>query len=104
MASPTRFRNENGKQVIERDVNSVLDYIWPWGEWLTQVNDSIAAHEIVDVQGVTVDADDHTESDVVVWLSGGTVSRSKLASVTVRITTTAGRVEDRTAYFRNVQR
>lgn len=98
-----KFVVENGKQVIEKDPQARLDYIWPWGPWLAAVTDTIAS-VVVTSSGVTVDTYGHTTTDVVVWVSGGTPSKTQLGSVTVRITTAGGRIDERTAYFRITQR
>ena len=95
----SKFILENDKYVIDKDPNAVLDYIWPYTAWLDAIPDTIASIS-TESTGVTVQSAGHTDKEVVVWVSGGTISKTQLASVTVRITTVGGRIDDRTAYFR----
>lgn len=91
---------------IEADPDSMLDYTFNWSDWLNAVSDSIATREIV-VDGVTLSSssiiDGATEggvnvsnSRVIVWLRNPVAPR---ASCTCRITSVAGRVDDRTIYL-----
>lgn len=79
-----------------KDPDAVLDFPFKWGDWLDPLDDTIESAEIVDVDGVTVDAYevDPTKKKVVVWLSGGELGAR--ASITCRITTHGGRTDDRT--------
>ena len=77
---------------------SVLDYVPDWTKWLDAVNDLIAS---VEIEFVGVAVDSHTISinrkSIVIWVSGGTINMT--GKVTVRITTDAGRVDERTMLF-----
>ncbi len=104
----TKFTLEGTKWVIEKDPSSTLDYDWPWTSWLSAVQDTIQTVTVSDFGGgITIgsgpQAPSHSNGVVKVWVSGGTVSRSQLAWVTVRITTVGGRVDERTAYLRIVE-
>lgn len=79
---------------LTHDPNAVLDYVFAWGAWLA--GDTITNHEILlqPADGLTIDDSTHDDTTVTVWLSGGTVGQS--VKVTCRVTTTAGRTDDRT--------
>lgn len=83
-----------------KDPNAVLDYSIDWTRWLA--GDQIAASEWIVPFGLTKMADSKTATSATVWLSGGTVSQSY--TVTNRITTAAGRTEDRSFTIRVEER
>jgi hypothetical protein len=74
-----------------KDPNAVLDYTIDWTRWLA--GDQIATSEWLVPLGLTKTADSKTASSATVWLSGGTAGQSY--TVTNRVTTSAGRTEDR---------
>ena len=74
-----------------KDPNAVLDYTIDWTRWLA--GDQIATSEWLVPAGLAKMADSKTASSATVWLSGGTAGQSY--TVTNRITTSAGRTEDR---------
>lgn len=75
-----------------KDPDAVLDYQWDWTRWLD--GDTIETHDILPVEGISVDRDTATDSTVTAWISGGAVGL--LYAVTCRITTASGRTDDRT--------
>ena len=91
-----------GKPTIEKDPDAELDYIVKFGDWLEPNADSIEQVLSVIAVGVTIDSADVLGSNVVLWVSGGEVGQP--ASVTVRVRTTGGRVDDRTIHFKIKQR
>lgn len=96
--SDLAFTLAAGKPTIDKDPNAELDYNVRFTAWLDAVTDTIVSHT-VSVIGVTLLSSTVVGNKVVVlWLSGGTVGQP--ASATVRITTAAGRKEDRTVYFK----
>lgn len=77
-----------------KDPSAHLDYGWDWGPWLP-AGDTIAASTWTASPGVTVELDSFTpEGLTVVWVSGGTAGQTY--SLTNRVTTAEGRVDDRT--------
>ena len=74
-----------------KDPNAVLDYTVDWTRWLA--GDQIATSDWLVPTGLAKMADSKTGSTATVWLSGGTAGQSY--TVTNRITTAAGRTEDR---------
>ena len=97
------FVNVGGKPTITKDPNAVLDYEVDYTDWLAAAGDTLVA-----VTAAAVDITVNTAAiapggkKIVLWLSGGVLS--KTASVTVRITTAGGRIDDRTIYFKIKQR
>ncbi|MBS1876637.1 MAG: hypothetical protein JSU00_25705 [Acidobacteria bacterium] len=83
-----------------KDPNAVLDYSIDWTRWLA--GDQIAASEWIVPSGLTKMADSKTATSATVWLSGGTAGQSY--TVTNRITTAAGRTEDRSFTIRVEER
>lgn len=80
-----------------KDPDAVLDYAFDWSAWLAAENDTIATVEWEVPAGITQETDpapSNTDTTATVWLSGGTDGQNYL--VTCRITTAAGRVDDRT--------
>jgi hypothetical protein len=97
----TSFNIVAGKPTIDKDPNAVLDYTVDFTAWLDAASDAIASHTATGT-GVTVQSSAVVGKTVVVWVSGGVV-RVK-GSVVVRITTTGGRVDDRTIFFKIKER
>ena len=77
---------------IPKDPNSTLDYAFDWSSWLG--SDSLASHTIIADSRLTVNSSSQSATSVTVWLSGGTAGY--LHDVTCRVTTTGGRIDDRT--------
>lgn len=86
-----------------KDPNAVLDYPVSFAAWLSDVADTYASHSVIIASGSIV-CDSSTQSAGVITpiISGGTVGET--ASFTIRITTTAGRVDDRTFYLKIKER
>jgi hypothetical protein len=83
-----------------KDPNAILDYSIDWTRWLA--GDQIAASEWIVASGLTKMADSTTATSATVWLSGGTAGQSHI--VTNRMTTAAGRTEDRSFTIRVEER
>lgn len=76
-----------------KDPNAVLDFSCDWSGWL-QDGETITGSEWFPDDGITMGATSFAGGRTVVWLSGGTAGQRY--AVTNRITTSAGRVDDRT--------
>lgn len=75
-----------------KDPDAVLDYVVDWSDWLED-GETISSHSVAVASGdVTIDSDSHTDTLTVAWVSGGT----KPSKVRHRVTTSAGRTDDRT--------
>ena len=81
-----------GVPTIQKTVPGVLDYPFDWAAWLA--GDTITSHDVTVGSGITLDRDERAGAVVVAWLSGGVNGQSYL--VRCRITTAAGRTEERT--------
>jgi hypothetical protein len=78
--------------VFTKDPNATLDYSVDWTNWLD--TDTIASVVWVVPAGITQSSVSNTTKVATIWLSGGTTG--KFYNITCRITTTGGRIDDRT--------
>ena len=86
-----------------KDPESELDYRWDWTDWLSADSDEIVSYSLESSDpDFVIGANSNTAQYVTVWLSGGKVGTRP--TVTCRITTAAGRTDDRTAKFSIKQR
>jgi len=79
-----------------KDSAATLDYTFDFTAWLG--TDTIASAVVTTPTGLTEASETNTTTKVTVWLSGGTVGQSY--TVTCRITTVAGRVDERSLLIR----
>jgi len=79
-----------------KDPSAVLDYVFDWTEWLATV-ETITDHTITADTGITVGSSTEDAGKVTVWLSGGTAGINY--KVACKITTTAGRTDERTIWI-----
>lgn len=92
-----------GKPTILKDPNGVLDYTFDFTDWLALSSDTIASATFPSPVGVTVNGSGIVAGKkVVVWVSGGTAWVP--ASVTARVVTTGGRIDERTINFKIAER
>ena len=87
-------------QVFEKDANAVLDYTIDWTLWLD--SDTISTSVWSADSGITIDSSSSDTTSATVWLSGGTAGTVYM--VTNRITTAAGRTDDRRLLIRVVDK
>lgn len=83
--------------LFRKDNNETLDYERDLSDWLP-AGDTIAASEWIVPTGITKVSDSFTTTTATIWLSGGTIDTDYI--VVSRITTTQGRITDRTYTFR----
>lgn len=78
-----------------KDPDAILDYKIDWSAWLAS-GETITVATWTVASGVTKDSDSITDSNTscTIWLSGGTVDTDY--DLTVHITTSAARQDDRT--------
>ena len=81
-----------------KDPDAVLDYTLDWTKWLDEVGDTIETSTWIVPAGLTKVTETNTAKLATVWLSGGTVGENY--TVTNRITTAAGRADDRSITIR----
>lgn len=84
-----------------KDPSAVLDYVFDWTEWLA-TGETIADHTITADTGITVDSSTELDGKVTVWLSGGTAGQNY--KVACKITTSAGRTDERTIWIKVTDR
>lgn len=85
----------------KKDPDAVLDWVWDWNEWLDE-GETIVSSEFITTVGLVIDSIGNTTKTATVWLSGGTAGQ--VYQVTNRITTTAGRTDDRSITIRVTER
>ena len=84
-----------------KDPSAVLDYAFDWTGWLA-AGETITDHTITADTGITVDSSTESDGKVTVWLSGGTAGINY--KVACKITTSAGRTDERTIWIKVVER
>ncbi|MBT9513259.1 MAG: hypothetical protein IV104_13010 [Acidovorax sp.] len=87
---------------IKKDPDATLDYTVDWSDWLAPLADVIVSVEWVSSAGITVESSTNTSATATAFVSGGVVDADEF--VTCRITTSGGRIDDRTIYFSITQR
>jgi hypothetical protein len=96
------------KSVIEKDPNETLDYPFDWTKYLAKISDTIVASEWIVAPSFTVDPRTGFDAThTTVWLVGGVAPAAPALNelrVTNRITTTGGRVVDRSIFIKIVER
>ena len=90
----------NNLNLFEKDPNAVLDYTIDWTAWLD--SDTISSSTWIVPSGITEDSSTNDTEITVIFLSGGTAG--EIYSVTNRITTAAGRTDDRTIRIKMVNK
>lgn len=85
-----------------KDPDAKLDYHFDWQNWLdTNAGEIIATSQFIVSAGLTVSASpapSKTTTNTTVWLEGG--RNGQVYRVTNRITTSVGRVDDRSITVR----
>ncbi len=76
------------------DPDARLDYTWDWTAWLTE-GETITSAEILPTDGLATDDTGHDDTTVTTWVTTS-LEAGKSGGVTCRITTSAGRIDDRT--------
>lgn len=87
---PTAFKKDALGFYIDKDPNANLDYEIDWTRWLD--GDAITGSVWTVPAGLNKTSESQTTSKAKVWLSGGTLAATY--TVTNRITTASGRVDD----------
>ena len=83
--------------VFTKDSDAVLDYAFDWSDWLA-TGETIASYVVTPDTGITKDSDSQADGVVTVWLSGGTAGINY--KVACKITTSAGRTDERTIWIK----
>lgn len=94
----TTFKTEaDGLTYISKDANATLDYVITWANWLGA--DTITGAPVWTVDaGLTLSAQSNTTTTATVWLAAGIAGQNY--TVACRITTTGGRIDERSFIVR----
>ena len=84
-----------------KDPSAILDWAFDWTDWLATA-ETITDHTITADTGITVDSSTEDAGKVTVWLSGGTAGQNY--KVACKITTSAGRTDERTIWIKVTNR
>ena len=84
-----------------KDPSAVLDWMFDWTDWLAS-GETIISHTITADTGITADSSTESDGKVTVWLSGGTAGINY--KVACKITTSAGRTDERTIWIKVTDR
>lgn len=91
-----------GKPTIKKDPNATLDYTFDWGEYLALISDTLALAEFLVDGTLVVVSQTFTPTAAQAFVSGGTIDDTE--TLTCRITTTGGRIDDRSVYLKIIDR
>ena len=86
----------------KKDPNATLDYSFDWGPYLTPLGDTITLVEWVLSAGLVKVSQSNTATTATVFVSGGVLD--EVETLTCRITTAGGRIDDRTVELNMVAR
>lgn len=78
----------------KKDPNATLDYSFDWGPYLTPLGDTITSVEWILSAGLTKVSQSNTATTATAFISGGVLEETE--TLTCRITTAGGRIDDRT--------
>lgn len=100
MSSSFTF-DAKGRPVIDKDPDALLDYTFDWTAYLAALfNDTIASvlWTVDSVSGIAVASQSYTATTATAWVSGGILNSNAVLSC--KITTSAGRIDERLAQLR----
>lgn len=86
---------------IAKDPSATLDYVLDWSTWLIP-GETISAAVWTIPAGITKTSEVTVPTGTIAWLSGGIAGQTYM--ITCRITTTAGRVDERSFRVKVKQR
>lgn len=84
-----------------KDPDSLLDYAMDWGQYWMAPNDTIQASEWIVPEGLVNNGESFQSLTTTVMLSGGVLGETY--TITNRITTSDGRIEDASFYLTIVE-
>lgn len=99
--SDTYVVSSSGKAVIVKDDQAKLDYTFDWSQWLAPITDTIAsAVATIHGDGIATIGSPATQvgsTSVTIWVAGGTIGQQY--QLECKITTAAGRIDERSIYI-----
>jgi hypothetical protein len=87
---------------VIKDPNALLPFAVDWSAWLTAENDTADSFTWIVPDGLVKEDEQADGGKATVWLSGGVDGKNY--AVVCRLTTTGGRVDDRTMQINVRQR
>lgn len=91
-------------RVFPHDLNAKLDYTVDWTPWLEDQSDTISSFVTTLSTGLTLFSSSNTTLTVTVWLTiDSSITKGRLLTCAIRITTAGGRIDERTLTIRAVQ-
>ncbi len=92
-----------GERYIAKDPDATLDYGWDWGAWLAAAGgDTIASYSVALDEGLSLVSHAESAGVVTAFIAGGSAGQQLSASC--RITTAAGRIDERSFVLRIEER
>lgn len=87
-----------------QDLGAKLDYQFDWTPWLTEAGDTISTQVTTPASGLTLVSSSHDGFVVTAWVTidSGT-PKGRLLELNCKITTAAGRIDERTIYIKASQ-
>lgn len=85
-------------RTIIKDPNSTLDFRFDWTAWLAAITDTISSVSWVLSSGLTQVSASNTTLVATAFISGGVLDDTE--TLTCRITTAGGRIEDRSVFLK----
>jgi len=84
-------------RIYPQDRNAKLDYTFDWTPWLTDQSDTIASYVVTAQTGLTVTTSSNDTYTVTIWITiDSNIPKNRLLTLACKITTAAGRVDERT--------
>lgn len=80
-----------------KDPDADLDWHFDWTDWLDE-GEAISASVMTPSAGITIHSAAFSSTDTTIWVAGGTVGN--VYSVANKITTSVGRIDERTIRIR----
>lgn len=80
-----------------KDPDSTLDFVWDFKDWLS-TGDSIVSHQfITSSEDIIVEDSNESGGEITAFISGGVLG--KVYEITCRVTTSLGKIDDKSANF-----
>lgn len=85
------FKDRDGYESINKDKNSIEDYVRDWSGYLEEGDDIATSEWVVELGNIAIEETIRQSKKTIVWLNGDAGNYSIVRN---RITTTGGRTKD----------